>query len=86
MARFVTRSNHQEPGIDYNKSFQLLWASSLPGLLVIAAISDLGVIQFDITSPRLQNHLRRSSSASSAPLQHPAARRISAKYGATTST
>ena len=49
MARVVTRSNHQESVIDYNKSFSPVMGLEYPRLLAIAAISDLDVIRFDVT-------------------------------------
>jgi len=37
-ARSFTRRNHREPGIDYNRSFRLLWASTIHALLAVAWI------------------------------------------------
>jgi len=49
MARVVSRSNHQESFIDHNKSFSPVTGLEYPRLLAIATISDLDVIQFDVT-------------------------------------
>jgi hypothetical protein len=43
--------NYQRPGIDYNESFSLVMRlESLHFLLALAAIRDLDIVQFDITS------------------------------------
>jgi hypothetical protein len=58
-ASLVTRGNHQRPGIDYNESFfPPMRLESLRTLLALAAIRDLDVIQFDITSANLHGTLK----------------------------
>jgi len=47
LARVVTRSNHQESLFENNKSYSPVY--EYPCLLAIATISDLDVIQFDVT-------------------------------------
>ena len=52
--RLVARSNHQRPGINYGGSFSpVMRLKSLRTILALAAIRDLGIIQFDITSAHL---------------------------------
>ena len=49
--RLVARGNHQRPGIDYGESFSpIMRLESLRTILALAAIRDLDIIQFDITS------------------------------------
>jgi len=49
MARVVTSSNQQESFIDCHKSFSLVVGLEYLRLLAIPTISDLDVIQFDVT-------------------------------------
>jgi len=58
-ARVVARGNHQRPGVDYNESFSpVMRLESLRTLLALAAIRDLDVVQFDITSAYLHGTLK----------------------------
>jgi transposase InsO family protein len=58
-ARLVARGNHQRPGIDYNESFSpVMRLESLRTLLALAAIRDLDIMQFDITSAYLHGTLK----------------------------
>ena len=53
--RLVARGNHQSPGIDYSESFSpVMRLEPLCTILALAAICDLDVIQFDITSAYLE--------------------------------
>ena len=57
--RPVARGNHQRPGIDYGESFSpVMRLESLRTILALAAIHDLDVIQFDITSVYLHGTLK----------------------------
>ena len=57
--RLVAQSNHQRPGIDYGESFSpVMCLESLRTILALAAIRDLDVIQFDITSAHLHGTLK----------------------------
>jgi len=57
--RLVARGNHQRPGIDYGESFSpVMRLESLRTTLALAAIRDLDVIQFDITSAYLHGNLK----------------------------
>jgi len=57
--RLVARSNHQRPGIDYGESFlPIMRLESLRTILALAAIRDLNIIQFDITSTYLHSTLK----------------------------
>lgn len=58
-ARLVARGNHQCPGIDYGESFSpVMHLESLHILLAVAALWDLDIIQFDITSAYLHGVLK----------------------------
>jgi len=58
-ARLVARGNHQRPGVDYGESFSpVMRLESLRTLLALAAIRDLDVVQFDITSAYLHGTLK----------------------------
>jgi len=51
MGRVVVRDNHQRPGIDYRESISpVMCLGSLRTILALAAIRNLGIIQFDINS------------------------------------
>ena len=51
--RLVARGNHQRPGVDNGESFSpVMRLESLRTILALAAIHDLDIIQFDITSAR----------------------------------
>ena len=53
--RLVARGNHQRPGIDYGELFSpFMRLEPLRTILALAAIRDLDVIQFDITSAYLE--------------------------------
>ena len=57
--RLVGRGSHQRPGIDYGESFSpVMRLEFLRTILALAAIRDLGVIQFDITSAYLHGTLK----------------------------
>jgi len=57
--RLVARGNHQRPGIDYGESFlPVMCLESLRTILALAAIHDLDIIQFDITSAYLHGTLK----------------------------
>jgi len=57
--RLVAQGNHQRPCIDYEESFlPVMRLESLHTILVLAAIRDLDVIQFNITSAYLHGNLR----------------------------
>jgi len=58
-ARLVARGNHQRPGVDYDESFSpVMRLESLRTLLALAAIRDLDMVQFDITSAYLHGTLK----------------------------
>jgi hypothetical protein len=58
-AWLVARGNHQHPGIDYNKSFlPVMCLESLHTLLALAAICDLNIVQFNVTSAYLHGMLK----------------------------
>ena len=58
-ARLVARGNHQLPGVDYGESFSpVMRLESLRTLLSLAAIRDLDIVQFDITSAYLHGTLK----------------------------
>jgi len=58
-APLVARGNHQRPGVDYNELFSpVMCLESLRTLLALAAIRDLYVVQFDITSAYLHGTLK----------------------------
>jgi hypothetical protein len=57
--RLVARGNRQRPGIDYGESFSpVMRLESLRTILALAAIRDLDIIQFDITSAYLHGTLK----------------------------
>ena len=57
--QLVARGNLQCPGIDYGRSFSpIMRLESLRTILALAAIRDLKVIQFDITSAYLHGTLK----------------------------
>jgi len=57
--RLVARGNHQRPGIDYGESLSpIMRLESLRTTLALAAIRDLDIIQFDITSAYLHGRLK----------------------------
>lgn len=64
-ARLVARRNRQHPGVDYGESFPpmsfspIMRLESLHTFLALAAICDLDVIQFDITSAYLHDTLKQ---------------------------
>jgi len=58
--RLITRRNHQRPGIDYGESFSpVLRLESLRTILALAAIRDLDIVHFDITSAYLYGTLKK---------------------------
>ena len=57
--QLVARGNQQCLGIDYGESFSpVMRLESLRTVLALAAIRDLDIIQFDITSAYLQGTLK----------------------------
>jgi len=58
-ARLVARGDQQRPGIDYDKSFSpVMRLESLCVLLMMAAICNYDIIQFDVTSAYLHRTLK----------------------------
>jgi hypothetical protein len=55
-AQLVARGNHRCPGINYNESFSLVMC--LESLIALAAIHNLNIMQFDVTSAYLHGTLK----------------------------